>query len=335
VKLLLTGATGFVGRNLILRALAEQRYETIYVPVRSRKKLEAQWAAEGYGTLPPELVPIEASAEDWNLGEAAQADHVVHGAGTLSGQNLDEYLSTNVEGTLRLLRALPKSARVVILSSQAAAGPCLGELEKSESSPEIPVTWYGKSKLEMERRVMAEFGDRKCVILRPPMVLGPRDTATLALFKMAKGVVQFKPGFRSKWYSFIAVDDLVSAIFSAFANEAAWSGGVRKFFVTSGKPFSDRDLIHGATRALQRPGRLLSIPQAVIWLVSRIVNAVPAWRRAIPNLTTDRAREIWPDRWVVSSRAFEQEFGFRPQGDLVDVLAQTCRWYERTGELPK
>ena len=62
MKLLMTGATGFVGRNLLLELLRKQIYETIYLPVRSEAKLKDQLKAEGFDSLPAELylLPMEA-----------------------------------------------------------------------------------------------------------------------------------------------------------------------------------------------------------------------------------------------------------------------------------
>ena len=71
----------------------------------------------------------------------------------------------------------------------------------------------------MERAIRDEFSNRPISILRPPMILGPRDTATLPLFRMARGAIRIKPGLRTKSYSFIAVEDLVAAIFLALESE--------------------------------------------------------------------------------------------------------------------
>jgi nucleoside-diphosphate-sugar epimerase len=335
MKCLLTGGTGFVGRNFLLRAVREKAFERIWVTVRDPEKLRAQWRDEGFADLPDELVPVVGDATRWNLGEAAGADVVVHGAGSLSARSLDEYRAVNVEGTLRLLREVSPHARVLILSSQAAAGPCRdGEAIRDEESLESPVTWYGQSKLEMERRIAAEFGDRRCLILRPPMVLGPRDQATLPLFKMAKSPLRVKPGFRRKWYSYVSVEDLVDAVFAAVTHPQSWpAAGVRRYFVTSGGPISDAELIATAARAVRRRGWLVHIPQGMIWLLSRVVDRVPAWRAAVPNLSADRAREIWPSRWVVSDSAFQRDFGWKPAADLFSVLSETGVWYQRTGQL--
>lgn len=331
MKLLLTGATGFVGRNLLLRILREQRYEEIFAPVRSLEKLAGQFAADGFSGIPATVKPILTEAPRWDFSDLPSVEHVVHSAGLLSGNSLEDYFQTNTEGTRSLFRQLQERARVVVLSSLAAAGPCGNDEQcKLERGDPRPVTWYGQSKLAMEEMLGREFAERDYVCLRPPMVLGPRDSATLPLFKMARGPVRFKPGFRLKQYSFIAVNDLVSAILAALDKRSA----EKLYYVASDETISDRDLIEYAAQAMAKKGLLLPIPQPLIWSISRMVDAVPAWRRAIPNLTADRAREIWPDRWVVSADRFKADFGWRPSQDLRTVLRETGEWYQRTGQLP-
>ena len=104
----------------------------------------------------------------------------------------------------------------MVISSQSAGGPTpAGKRARTEADSDAPITWYGESKLDMERSIRREFPNRPITILRPPMILGPRDSATLPLFRMATGRIRIKPGLRSKSYSFVAVDDLVAAIFLA------------------------------------------------------------------------------------------------------------------------
>jgi nucleoside-diphosphate-sugar epimerase len=63
---------------------------------------------------------------------------------------------------------------------------------------DAPITLYGESKLALERAIRANNADLPLTILRPPMVLGARDNATLPLFKMASGFLRVKPGLRKK-----------------------------------------------------------------------------------------------------------------------------------------
>lgn len=332
MKLLFTGSTGFVGRNLLLRLLRETRYEEIFLPLRSPKKLLEQLKAEGIDSLPAHVKILPAEAPEWKFA-CPEVDHVVHGAALLSGTSRDEYFGVNVDGTRRLFQILPRSARVVVLSSLAAVGPCAaGQDCREESHPSNPVTWYGESKLAMEEMLAKEFSDRNYLVLRPPMVLGARDSASLALFKMAKQVVRFKPGFRPKRYSYVAVSDLVSAILAALDGD--WSSlPQRAFFVSADVPVTDADLIAESARAMKRGGMTVKIPHPLIWGVSRVVDRVPAWRKAIPNLSKDRAREIWPDAWVISAAPFKKTFRWKPEQTFPELIQETGDWYQKTKQI--
>ena len=335
MKLLLTGSTGFVGRNLLIELLKRKTYQTLYLPVRSESKLKEQLNQEGISQLPREVNILNMEAPYWDFSEIKEVDHVVHSAGVLSGNSLEDYSKTNTEGTLRLMRTLKGPSKVVVLSSQAASGPCQENQNcKTEADPDSPVTWYGASKLEMENQVEKQFSGAGYVFLRPPMILGPRDSATLPLFKMAGGAVQFKPGFQTKSYSFVAVQDLVCAILRVLENPADLRTlHQRKFFVASDKVITDIELIKTAVEVMNRPARLLKIPQPVIWGISQVVGNIPALSKAVPNLSKDRAREIWPDKWVVSARSFEETFDWKATMNLKSSLTETFEWYKRTGQL--
>lgn len=335
MNLLLTGATGFVGRNLLLKILKEKKYQTVYLPVRSEQKLKEQLRGEGIHEIPKEVKVLTMEAPHWDFKQIKDVDHVVHGAGVLSGSCLADYSKTNTEGSLTLMRTLPGASKIVILSSQAASGPCgANQTIKNEGDPDSPVTWYGASKLEMENKIENEFPDKGILFLRPPMILGPRDSATLPLFKMAGGLVQFKPGFQTKRYSFIAVQDLVNAIGRVLESAIDLKKlKQKKYFVASENAITDIDLITTATQVMNRKSRLLKIPQPVIWGISQVVGNIPALSRAIPNLSKDRAREIWPDKWVVSANHFENTFGWKAAVDLQSSLSETCEWYKKEGLL--
>jgi len=336
MKLLLTGATGFVGRNILLREMVENRYDEVWAPVRSLDKLKEQFIGDGFAGIPSKIKPVLSSASGWKLEGAPSFDHVIHAAGALFAPSRQEYFDVNVDGTLSLLRSLKSPGRVVVLSSQAASGPCRGgDGTKREGDADEPVTYYGQSKLEMEKRLQSEFKSLNYICLRPPMVLGPRDQATLPLFKMVRRPLFFKAGFRPKFYSYISVFDLVSAISAALEDGGDWRSleGQRYYFVASESPVSDRDLIRLAAEASNRKGIFVSLPHAILWGVSQVVNSVPKWRASLPSLSADRAKELWPSRWVVSSAAFRERFRWSPREDLPQTLQKTRDWYVKTGQL--
>ena len=235
------------------------------------------------------------------------------GRGVLFERNRRDYFYTNVDWTLATLRALPEECRAVVISSQSAGGPTpRGKLSRSEEDPDTPITWYGESKLAMEEAIRREFPERPITILRPPMILGPRDAATLPLFRMARGRVRIKPGLRAKSYSFIAVEDLVTAIFLALESEPL----TQACYVASMHPMTDWQLIASAATACNARG---ADDASAAFCGS---NSVAGCRcdsglaRRAPSLTRDRAREIWADRWVVDGSKFERLTGWRASTGL-------------------
>lgn len=321
--LLVTGATGFVGRNLVLREIAQGTQ--ILAPVRSAAKLRTQLEAEGVD--PGAVTPLDTDPAKW--GRGVQPTHALLSAGVLFARDREEYFSTNVDWTLKVLEALPESTRIVVLSSQSAGGPTLpGRSARTESDADTPLTWYGKSKLALERALHSQRSRRIC-ILRPPMILGPRDTATLPLFKMAMGLIRTKPGLRRKEFSFLSVEDVVGAV------EAAWdfdSGSPH--YISAHRTITDWELIETAARAAGGKGVTLPIPIVAVRAMSLLVDSIPALRRSAPSLTRDRAKEIWPNRWVVDSSAFRRATGWQSRQDLAEALHGAFRHYVREGHFP-
>jgi nucleoside-diphosphate-sugar epimerase len=322
MRLFLTGATGFVGLNLLLEALRSGRYAEIVAPVRDPDKLRRRLAAEGFQTI--QNLRITA----WNDPIPTEVDHAVHCAGVLFARDRDAYFRVNVEDTLRLLGSLPARARIVALSSQAAAGPTpAGREIRTTTDPDTPITWYGESKLAMEKALRTARPG--ALILRPPMILGPRDSATLPIFRMASGFLRIKPGSSPKTYSWIAVGDLVRAILAALEDDAPGC-----LAACSPEPLTDLDLIETAGQVMNRQGHTLRVPHLFIRGVCTLVDAVPALRDAVPSLTRDRAREIFAARWVIDGSEFRSRYLPGPFATLRETLDETYSSYLQAGLLP-
>jgi len=330
MELLLTGSTGFVGRNLLLRLADDPRWSRIILPVRDPDKLRAQMTGEGI--TDPRMHPWRVSEDLWQLPLDAAPDLAIHAAGLLFGRRKEDYFETNVEGSLRLAAQLPRSCRVILLSSLAAGGPTPRDAERrSMEHEDRPVSWYGASKLMVERELRNRLG-RRLLILRPPMVLGPRDAATVPLFRMARGAVRIKPGFTPKYYSWIEVGALCEAILASSSNpeECERHGPL---YLGSVQTITDLELIATAGDVIGSKGMLVPLPQAVVRIASLAVDAVPAWRAAAPSLGIDRVREILPDRWVCDATPFRISFGWSQQATLRETLAETAGWLMQQGKI--
>jgi nucleoside-diphosphate-sugar epimerase len=322
--LLLTGATGFVGSNMLVQEA--QRGTRILAPVRSAEKLRRQLAEEGISS--ENVITLDTDPATW--GEI-RPTHALLSAGVLFARSREEYHRVNVDWTLRVLDALPPDCRIVVLSSQAAGGPTpAGTPARTERHADSPITLYGKSKLELEQAIHRTHSDRPITILRPPMVLGARDTATLPLFKMASGLVRPKPGLGKKEYSFIAVEDLLEAV------NASWESGTRgPFYIASESTITDFELIRTAALATNGRGVTIPLPQVIIKCFSLVVDAVPSLRASAPSLTRDRARDIWEDRWVVDSTCFRQTTCWKSTRSLQYSLQSAHDFYVRAGHLKR
>jgi nucleoside-diphosphate-sugar epimerase len=324
MRLLVTGATGFIGRTLVLRALADDAVQEIIAPVRSPDKLRAQLAREG-ATGMRKLRMIKAAAPAWNLCDLGSVDRVVHCAGVLFGRSREEYFRVNVDGTLDLLRQLGDVPEVLVLSSQSAGGPTPeGHQTKKLDHPDRPISWYGESKLQMECAVR-EAGHQRVRFLRAPMVLGPGDQATLPLFRMVRGKIWTKPGRALKHFSWVSSDDLADAIDAWFER----GGGLNVAHVTSPGTITDAELMLTAGKVSGKTGTLLPVPQFLLKPVAFASKFIPAIGKNVPSLTADRAREIWPDRWVIDPDPFHQATGWRGRATLEDTLARTLAWFRR------
>lgn len=321
-RLLLTGATGFVGRNLLLKEVS--RGTRIHVPVRDLPKLYGQLRQEGLDESLIEPLPVDPLK--W---PQLPFDRAILCAGVLFARNRNEYFETNVKWSTQILEALPPGCETVVLSSQAAGGPTpKNAVARTEEHPDNPLTWYGRSKLAFEERLRDRFSGHNIKIIRPPMVLGARDTATLPLFKMAAGILRIKPGLRPKEYSFIAVDDLVSGI------DAAWgTSSIRPLYISSERTITDWELINTVAKSIRSRGVTIPLPQIVVKLCSMLVDSIPALRDAAPSLTRDRIRDIWPDRWVVDSTAFRKATGWSCRLDLSDAIESARDYYAGQGLL--
>jgi len=324
MKLLLTGATGFVGRNLLLHAI-NQGVE-VFAPVRDERKLSRQLEAEGVDSSKVRALP--ANPREWSV----EYDALVHCAGVLFERSLDRYLETNVYWTNEILKTRYPGCPTVILSSQSAGGPTPeGQLSREESNPDDPRSLYGESKLRMERLILREQEGEPIALLRPPMILGPRDNATLQLFKLAASPLRPKPGMRAKHYSFIAVSDLVEAIETALFHAAKLNEGA--LYVASRQTISDIELIKSAAAVTRKPGLTIPLPDPVVKVVSGLVDKSPKLRSQLPSLTRDRVEELWPSRWVVNPGAFESATGWFATTSAAEALKQAYDFARTEGTL--
>jgi nucleoside-diphosphate-sugar epimerase len=316
--LLITGGTGFIGGHL-LESLAASG-EPARCLVR-RKRLAR-----------PLPAPVEAVfgdlASGQGLNEALRGvDTVIHLAGVTKALRPSDYYAGNVRATETLARALAgRAVRLVHVSSLSAAGP--GDLIAEDAEPH-PVSAYGKSKLEAEGAVRALLPDT--VIVRPPVVYGPRDTDVFQVLKPAARGWAIEIAGGARRFSAIFVKDLVDGLLLAARSPQAAG---RTFFMAHPQPASWRELGVVAARVMgRRPPRVISVPYAAAWAVAACAEG---WGRIAGRagiVSRDKVVEArWPS-WTCDAARASAELGFDARTTLEDGLAETLAWYKEAGWL--
>lgn len=316
MKLLVTGASGFVG-TAFCRSPQSQRM-SVYGLVRSQDKTHL---------LPPHVNPIVAEfLPDLATRQdvLSQVDCIVHLAARVHVMRdsvrdpLSAFRAVNTDATRELAIAAAQAGvrRFVYLSSIKVNGEGQDApyTESSKPSPQDP---YGISKWEAEcalHEVAATTG-LEVVILRPPLVYGPAVKANfLQLMRLVKQGVPLPFGRVNNARSLVYIGNLVDAISACVTHPAAPS---HIFLVSDGTAVSTPDLIRNVAIALNCPAHLLPIPPDALRFFGKITRKSAAIDRLLGSLTID-------------DRSIRQTLNWHPPFSLQQGLEATATWYSAT-----
>jgi nucleoside-diphosphate-sugar epimerase len=316
--ILVTGGTGFIGSHLLdkLSALGE--------PARCLLRRKAR----------PRRLPagIEAAYGDLTSGEGVEeavrgADTVIHLAGVTKALAARDYYAGNVRATETLARALAgRAIRLVHVSTLAAIGPSGDGTPVDEDAPPRPLTHYGKSKLEAERTVRALAPD--AVIVRPPVVYGPRDTDVFRMLKPISKGWMLEIGGGERWFSVIYVGDLVEGLLAAGRGV-----GGRAYFLAHPQPVSWSELGAAAARIMARRPRVVRVPPGVAYAVGLGAEVWSQITRKSGIISREKVAEARCRWWICDTRRAAAELGFEARTPLNAGLAETLAWYKEAAWL--
>lgn len=305
MKVLLTGATGFVGRALHLLLLQTGHS----VRIAARRQLDTESEQVLVGDIGPET--------DWK--DAVEGIEVVihlaarvHQMQDAAVDALAAYRATNTLGTERLARAAAQAGvrRFVFVSSVKAVGECSARGQPlTEDSPARPEDPYGLSKLEAEHLLdrVAREAAMEVVIVRPPLVYGPGVRANFG--NLLRAVARGWPlplGCVDNRRSLIAVGNLASALLVCATHPAAAG---HTYFVSDDDDVSSAELVRRIAHALGRPARLLPVPVSLLRLAGWLTGRSAAVQRLTASM-------------VVSSARIRTELGWSPPLSMRQALAE-------------
>ena len=280
MKLVVTGASGFIGGALVRRSRAEN---IEVVPVIRAPASRAGERSVG---------DIDGDT-DWS-DIVRGADAVVHLAarvhemGESSADARDAYRRTNVAGTINLARQAEAAGvrRFVFLSSIKVNGETTspGRPFRPDDPPN-PSDSYALSKWEAEEGLRA-LARMEIVVIRPPLVYGPgaRGNLEALLAWLRRGRPLPLGAVTGNRRSLIGVDNLVDLILACLVHEAAPG---RLFLASDGEDVSTRRLIELLAPAAGRAPRLFAVPPGLLALAARIAGRGAAADRLLGNLQVD------------------------------------------------
>jgi nucleoside-diphosphate-sugar epimerase len=261
-------------------------------------------------------------------------DAAFHVAGVTRRRTLAEFRRGNVAPTAALLDALAAQrrppGRVVLVSSQAAAGPAPApDRPRTEADAPEPAGAYGHSKREAERVLAAHPGGLAWTVVRPGAVYGPRDVDFLPVFRAAARGVAVYPGPRDALLSLVYVGDLARALVLA-ATEPRAAG--RAYFV-AGEERATWPAVYAAAAAAAGC-RLRVAARAPAWALGAAGLAGDAYALVTgrhPLLGREKVRLGRPRWWVCSAARARVELGWRAEVGLAEGARRALAWYRAHG----
>ena len=319
MKVLLTGASGFVGSHV----LDSLRTRGIPTAILLRPTSDRQF-------IQPHLATVELHNGSIGNVESLKSampgiTHVIHCAGLTRARTSSEFSEVNQIGTRNVITAINAQAgvkRLVHISSLAAIGPAGRDQPAREDDTPHPVSHYGKSKLagetEVRQHCRTEF-----VLLRPPAVYGPRDNAFLSLFQAVKRHLLPRPS-ATQALSLVFVKDLADAIVACLDHPAA---GGKAYFVSGREVATARDLADEIAAQFNHWTVPVPLPPVLLWPVCLFRELWSHLTRRASLLNLQKFAELRAPGWVCDPSRLEREVGFTCNTKLKEGVARTLLWY--------
>lgn len=320
MKILITGASGFVGSWLCDEAL--KRGMDTWAGVRqhsSRKYLQqpslrfAVLDLADKNRLSSQLAALKEEIGSWDV--------VIHAGGVTKCLHAEDFDLNNYQCTRNLVECLAEASMLptdfIYMSSLSAEG-------------DAPTTAYGRSKLRAERWLEQFYADKRehsWLSLRPTGIYGPREKDYFMMVKSIKQHLDVRVGWSPQWLSFVYVADLVQAAFLAIGKTQKLRG--RCYSIGDGKLYASRTFSDLVKREL---GVFTLIRIKAPLPLLRIVCNVSEWISHITGnpstLNRDKYNILSQRNWHCDISAAQRDLGYSPEWQLDRGVRATVKWYK-------
>lgn len=332
-RVLITGASGFIGGHLTDAALASG-YE-VWAGVRRSSRTDK---LEELGVR---LIILDYDNPD-KLYEQLTAvgtwDYVIHNAGVTKTIDPSDFYRVNHLYTKHLLDALNRLEqplqKFILMSSLGVYGPTAEKVERGirMDDPQIPNSDYGKSK-QLAERELTQNARMPYLIVRPTGVYGPGDKDYYLMVKSIQGGIDVATGFTPQKLSFIFVKDLAKAVLTLMESSIAQ----RAFFIDDGVVVTDTEFSMTLKQVMGKKHLLrLRIPLFLVHIACIVIGAWGKYRKKAVTLNKDKYKILKQRNWACESDLREvltsigKDFRFQ---SLEEGFTTTVQWYKEKGWL--
>jgi nucleoside-diphosphate-sugar epimerase len=324
-KVLITGASGFVGYHLIVEAVKSGM--EVYAAVRASSDVKhlndfnVKYTNLDYGS-------VEALKENILTN---QYDYIIHASGTTKAKSKAEYNRINAEYTRNLAVAAAGTGvqKFIFVSSLAALGP-LSDINseiQDDSSPQ-PVTSYGESKLLAEQ-YLSSVENLPWIVIRPTAVYGPREKDIFIIFKSINMGLEPYIGKFDQQFSFIYVKDLASIIIAALTSSIIH----KAYNVSDGRKYDRYALADFSKSALQKKTFKFHLPVSGVSLVASIMDRLYSNSNTTPALNKEKMSELTAVNWACNINHLKADLAYSPNYNLEQGISETLKWYKKNNWL--
>lgn len=335
MRILITGASGFIGGFLVGEAL-NRGYE-VWAGVRKgsdRSNLQDErirFIDLRYNDVPALIAQLKAFKE-----QHGALDFVIHNAGLTKTLNKDNFYRVNALFTLNLVEALNASGhalkKFLLMSSLSSYGK--GDEKTFRpirlDDPQRPDTAYGKSKLEAEKIIRSQ-NYFPYVILRPTGVYGPGEKDYFMEIKSVQSGVDFAAGSVPQRITFIYVKDLARVAFLALEKEEIKN---KHYFVADGDVHTDESFA-GMIQEVLKKKRVLRgrIPLPFVYIACVCSEWIGRLSGKSMTLNTDKYIILKQRNWICDVAPLQDDLGFVAEYPLRKGLEEAIGWYKQKGWL--
>lgn len=325
-KVLITGASGFIGSFIVDEAL--RRGMETWAAVRS---------SSSHAYLKDERIHFLAldfsSEEQLKVALAQhQFDYIIHAAGVTKCLDKQEFYRMNTEGTKHFIQAIratqSRLKRFVFLSSLSIFGAIHEEQpykEIEDTDVPQPNTAYGKSKLKAEEFLLSIDDGFPYIILRPTGVYGPREKDYFLMAKSIKGHTDFAVGYKQQDITFVYVKDVVQAVFLSFDR-----GQLGKaYFLSDGNVYQSETFSNLIHKELGSPWWIrITAPIWLLRIITYFGDLISHLTGKVSALNNDKYHILKQRNWRCNIHPAREELGYSPNYNLEKGVKETINWYK-------